>query len=167
MLSIRCRLIIIILIYVRLILTLAKVCPLSCTITDAFSFLVLLLLLESLCYESCSFSVLFKYFFQNTIGHYPSSSHSMNSTLLLCNLTHQLLCYKLKSLELDNSTTLVLSNKENLIDVRRGSHWGGSPQNGLRDEWTCGTTLASAYVLCHLSTMWLQLQMKKRKSEWE
>ena len=51
--------------------------------------------------------------------------------------------------------------------VRRGSHWGGSPQNGLRDKWTCGTTLASAYVLCRLSAMWSQLQMKEGKSEWE
>jgi len=28
-------------------------------------------------------------------------------------------------------------------------------------------TLASAYVLCHLSAAWLQLQMKERESEWE
>jgi len=41
--------------------------------------------------------------------------------------------------------------------VRCGSHWGGSLQNGLRDEQTYGTTLASAYVLCHLSAAWLQL----------
>ena len=51
--------------------------------------------------------------------------------------------------------------------VRRGSHWGGSLQNGLRDEQTCGTTLASAYVLCHLSATWSQLQMKERKSKWK
>jgi len=51
--------------------------------------------------------------------------------------------------------------------VRRGSHWGGSLQDGLGDEQTCGTTLASAYVLCHLSATWLQLQMKRRKSEWK
>jgi len=31
--------------------------------------------------------------------------------------------------------------------VRHSSHQGGSLQNKLRDEWTCGTTLASAYVL--------------------
>ena len=41
--------------------------------------------------------------------------------------------------------------------VRHGSHQSGSLQNGLRDEWTCGTTLASAYVLCYLSAAWLQL----------
>jgi len=35
--------------------------------------------------------------------------------------------------------------------VRCGLHWGGSLQNGLGDEWTCGITLASAYVLCCLS----------------
>ena len=29
-----------------------------------------------------------------------------------------------------------------------------SPQDWLEDVWTCGT-LASAYVLCHLSAMWL------------
>ena len=51
--------------------------------------------------------------------------------------------------------------------VRRGSHQSGSPQNGLGDERTCGTTLASAYVLRRLSAVWLQLQMKERKSEWK
>jgi len=49
--------------------------------------------------------------------------------------------------------------------IRHSSHWGGSPQNGLGDEWTCGTTLASAYVLCRLSAAWSQLQMKERESE--
>ena len=38
--------------------------------------------------------------------------------------------------------------------VRRGSHRGGSLQNRLGDERTCGTTLASAYVLCRLSAAW-------------
>ena len=52
-------------------------------------------------------------------------------------------------------------------NVRHSSHQGGSPQNRLGDEWTCGTTLASAYVLRHLSAVWLQLQMKGRRSEWE
>ena len=51
--------------------------------------------------------------------------------------------------------------------VRRGSHRGRSPQNRLGDEQTCGTTLASAYVLCHLSATWSQLQMKERKSKWK
>ena len=45
--------------------------------------------------------------------------------------------------------------------VRRGSHRGGSPQNVLGDERTCGTTLASAYVLRRLSAAWSQLQMKE------
>jgi len=49
--------------------------------------------------------------------------------------------------------------------VRHGSHWSGSLQNRLVDEQTCGTTLASAYVLRRLSATWLQLQMKGRKSE--
>ena len=48
------------------------------------------------------------------------------------------------------------------MSVRCSSHQGGSPQNVLGDERTCGTTLASAYVLCCLSAMWLQLQMKER-----
>ena len=51
------------------------------------------------------------------------------------------------------------------VIVRCGSHRGGSSQNGLGDERTCGMTLASAYVLRHLSAMWSQLQMKERKSE--
>ena len=46
--------------------------------------------------------------------------------------------------------------------VRHGSHQGRSPQNGLGDEWTCRTTLASAYVLYYLSTTWSQLQMMGR-----
>jgi len=42
------------------------------------------------------------------------------------------------------------------ISVRHSSHWGESLQNGLRDEWTCGTTLALAYVLpicCMVTTL--------------
>ena len=46
--------------------------------------------------------------------------------------------------------------------VRRGSHRGGSLQDVLGDERTCGTTLASAYVLRRLSAAWSQLQMKER-----
>ena len=49
--------------------------------------------------------------------------------------------------------------------VRHGSHQGGSPQNGLRDEQTCEMTLALAYVLHRLSAAWLQLQINERKSE--
>ena len=45
------------------------------------------------------------------------------------------------------------------ILVRHGLHQGGSLQNGLRDEQTCGMTLALAYVLHCLSAMWLQLQI--------
>ena len=37
--------------------------------------------------------------------------------------------------------------------VKRGSYRGGSPQNGLRNEQTCGMTLASAYVLHCLSAV--------------
>jgi len=39
---------------------------------------------------------------------------------------------------------------------------GESPQEGLRDVWTCGMTLASAYVLHCLSAMWSQLQIIER-----
>ena len=53
------------------------------------------------------------------------------------------------------------------LGVRHGSHGGGSPQNGLGDKRTCRTTLALAYVLCHLSAVWSQLQMKERKSKWK
>jgi len=51
--------------------------------------------------------------------------------------------------------------------VRCGSHWDGSLQDGLGDEWTCRTTLALAYVLHHLSAAWLQLQMMGRNLRWE
>ena len=50
-------------------------------------------------------------------------------------------------------TDILILSYASLSIVRRGSHWGGSLQNGLRDEWTCGTTLASAYVLHRLSAM--------------
>jgi len=51
--------------------------------------------------------------------------------------------------------------------VRHSSHWGGSLQNRLRDEQTCGTTLASAYVLRHLSAAWSQLWMLEKSPRWE
>jgi len=43
-----------------------------------------------------------------------------------------------------------LQEQAKLSNVRCSSHWGGSPQNRLGDEQTCGMTLASAYVLYHL-----------------
>ena len=51
--------------------------------------------------------------------------------------------------------------------VRCSSHQGGSLQNGLGDEQTCGMTLASAYVLHYLSAMWSQLQMMGRSLRWK
>ena len=40
--------------------------------------------------------------------------------------------------------------------VRHGSHWGGSPQNGLGDEWTLwndpGFSLYAAPSVCHMVT---------------
>jgi len=35
--------------------------------------------------------------------------------------------------------------------IRHSSHWGRSLQNGLGDVWTYKMTMASAYVLYHLS----------------
>jgi len=32
-----------------------------------------------------------------------------------------------------------------------------SPQDGLENVQTCGMTLTSAYVLCHMFAAWLQL----------
>ena len=34
-------------------------------------------------------------------------------------------------------------------------------------EWTCGTTLTLAYVLCYLSAIWSQLQIMRRSLRWE
>ena len=39
---------------------------------------------------------------------------------------------------------------------------GKSLQEGLRVVQACGTTLASAYVLCRLSAAWSQLQKIER-----
>ena len=52
-------------------------------------------------------------------------------------------------------------------DVRCGSHWSESSWSGLRNEQTCGMTLASAYVLHHLSAAWSQLQMMGRSLRWK
>ena len=41
----------------------------------------------------------------------------------------------------------------NYYSVRHSSHQSGSLQDRLRDERTCGTTLASAYMLHRLSAM--------------
>ena len=41
--------------------------------------------------------------------------------------------------------------------VRCSSHRSESLRSGLGNEWTCETTLASAYVLHHLSAAWSQL----------
>ena len=54
-----------------------------------------------------------------------------------------------------------------ILCVRCSSHQGGSLQNGLGDERTCGMTLALAYVLHCLSAAWLQLQMMGRSPRWE
>jgi len=51
--------------------------------------------------------------------------------------------------------------------VRHSSYWSGSLQDGLGDERTCGTTLASAYVLHCLSAAWSQLQMMGRSQRWK
>jgi len=42
-----------------------------------------------------------------------------------------------------------------------------SLQDGLRVVQTCGIILASAYMLCHLSAMWSQLQIVGKSLRWE
>ena len=60
-----------------------------------------------------------------------------------------------------NSSAVVFS-----VIVLGMIHTGSeSPQDGLRDIWTCGMTLASTYVLCCLSAMWLQFQKIGKKSK--
>ena len=51
---------------------------------------------------------------------------------------------------------------ESANTVRHGSHQSESLRSGLRNEQTCGMTLASAYVLRRLSAAWSQLQMMGR-----
>ena len=46
-------------------------------------------------------------------------------------------------------------------------HTGGeSLLDRLKDVQTCRTTLVSAYILCHLSVMWLQFPIEGRSSKW-
>jgi len=66
----------------------------------------------------------------------------------------------------DYKSIIILGlTKDNLVDCNRLSvsdvvYTGGeSLQDWLRDVQTCRVTLASAYVLCYLSAMWLQLQI--------
>jgi len=42
-----------------------------------------------------------------------------------------------------------------------------SLQGGLRDVQTHRLTLASAYMLCYLSAMWLRFQRIKKSLRWE
>ena len=49
--------------------------------------------------------------------------------------------------------------------VRHGSHWG--PQDDLRNVWTYGMILALAYMLHHLSAVWLQFQIRERSPSWK
>ena len=44
---------------------------------------------------------------------------------------------------------------------------GKSPQDGLGDVQTCGTTLALAYVLYYQSATWSQLQIIERSLKWK
>ena len=55
-------------------------------------------------------------------------------------------CYNLNNRDILREV-MVKIRLERINIVRCSSHRGGSPQNGLGDEWTCGMTLASAYVL--------------------
>ena len=42
-----------------------------------------------------------------------------------------------------------------------------SLQSWLGNIQTCGVTLALAYMLCYLTIVWLQLQMKERSLRWK
>ena len=56
----------------------------------------------------------------------------------------------------------IVSNT-NIRDMSGTVHTGGeSLQSRLRNIWTYGMTLASAYMLHYMSAMWLQLQIKER-----
>ena len=44
---------------------------------------------------------------------------------------------------------------------------GESLQDGLEDVQTCGMTLASAYMLCHLSAAWSQFLIEERSPKWK
>jgi len=74
---------------------------------------------------------------------------------------------KLVIISIIKNTHLEGCTRQSCSVVRRGSHQSGSPQNGLRDEQTCGMTLASAYVLYHLSAAWSQLQMMGTSLRWK
>jgi len=64
-------------------------------------------------------------------------------------------CYKHEKVKhlVKNCRTKEIKNKSIQEEPVSGTvHTRGeSPQDGLRDMQTCGTTLASAYMLCHLS----------------
>jgi len=64
-----------------------------------------------------------------------------------------------------NSLIYTISNSKQLLSIVYTR--GESPQDRLRDVQTYRITLASAYVLYHLSTIWLQLQIRGRSSRWE
>ena len=56
----------------------------------------------------------------------------------------------------------------NTMLVSDAVHTGDeSPQDSLRDVQTCRTILASAYMLCHLSTVWSQFQIRERSLSWK
>ena len=56
----------------------------------------------------------------------------------------------------------------NTMLVSGAVHTGDkSQQDGLRDVQTYGTILASAYMLCYLSTMWSQFQIRERSLSWK
>ena len=54
-----------------------------------------------------------------------------------------------------------------IVVVRHSSHWDGSLQDRLGDMQTCRITLVSAYVLCYLSAMWLQLLIIGKSLRWQ
>jgi len=78
--------------------------------------------------------------------------------------------FELWNKEVVLQTELLRNNSRlgSLIILSGAVHTGGkSLWDGLGDMQTCGTTLASAYVLCYLSTAWSQLQIIGRSPRWE
>jgi len=67
-----------------------------------------------------------------------------------------------------NSCNIFFLLNQYIIKVSGMIHTRGeSPWSGLGDMQTSGTTLASAYVLCHLSSMWSQFQIIERSLRWK
>ena len=81
-------------------------------------------------------------------------------------ITEKIMIKGLINLFRNNIQKLYRLPKSMILDrgpVRYSSHQDGSPQNELRDVQTCGMTLASAYVLHHLSTIYIVITSDDRE----